>query len=57
LAEGKVRIGKTKNNQSNSLYSSESYVVSIAASPNGVSICSGHLDGVIYTFNLETKAK
>lgn len=57
LAEGKVRIGTTKNNKSNSLYASESYVVSIAASPNGASICSGHLDGTIFTFNLETKAK
>jgi len=57
IAEGKVWIGQTNNNKSNSLYAHESYVVSIAASPNGVNICSGHLDGTIFTFNVDTKAK
>lgn len=57
IAEGKVRIGQTSNNKSNSLYAHDSYVVSIAASPNGVSICSGHLDGTIFTYNIDTKAK
>ena len=57
LAEGKVRIGLAKNNKSSSVYQTESYVVSISASPNGQCIVSGHLDQTMYTFNLETKAK
>ena len=57
IAEGKIRIGQTNNNKSNSLYAHESYVVSISASPNGASICSGHLDGTIFTFNIDTKVK
>jgi len=32
-------------------------VVSISASPDGQSIVSGHLDGSMVTFNLETKAR
>lgn len=57
VSEGKVRVGTLKNNKSSSVYATESYVVSIAASPDGNSIVSGHLDGAIITMNLETKAK
>ncbi len=32
-------------------------MVSISASGNGQSICSGHLDGSIFLYNLDSKAK
>ena len=57
LAEGKVWIGFLKTNKSNTVYSSDSYVVSISSSPDGNNVCSGHLDGSIFTYNIETKAK
>ena len=57
LAEGKVKVGILKNNKSQSVYGTESFVVSISSSPDGLSVVSGHLDGSMVTFNLETKAK
>ena len=57
VAEGKVRVGTLKNNKSSSVYATESYVVSISASPDGQNIVSGHLDGAIITMNIDTKAK
>jgi len=57
LAEGKIKMGNLKTNKSQSIYGSESFAVSLSASPNGQWVCSGHLDGSILTFNLETKAK
>lgn len=57
LAEGKVRVGMTRNNKSPSIYATESYVVSISSAPGGHSIVSGHLDGSMITFNLESKSK
>ena len=57
LAEGKVRVGVLKTNKSSSVYGVESFVVSIASSPDGTQIVSGHLDNTMITFNLETKAK
>lgn len=56
LAEGKVRIGILRSNKSQALYSSESYVVSLAASRDGQSVISGHLDGSIYVFNLDSQS-
>ena len=56
LAEGKVRVGFLKNNKTAVLYSTDSYVVSVASSRDGNSVVSGHLDGSIYTFNLETQS-
>lgn len=47
-------MGQLKNNKSQSLYQSESYCISIANSPDGENIISGHLDGTIYKYNLET---
>lgn len=43
-----------RSNKSTALYSTESYCVSMAASKDGESIVSGHLDGSIYAYNLET---
>lgn len=57
LAEGKVKVGILRNNKSSSIYATESFVVAISSSPDGQSIVSGHLDGTMVTFNLETKAK
>jgi intraflagellar transport protein 172 len=57
VAEGKVKVGVLKTNRSQSIYGTESYVVSISAAPDGNSIVSGHLDGSMVTYNLETKAR
>lgn len=56
-AEGKVKLGILKSNKSSTLYSTESFVVALSSSPSGDAVCSGHLDGSILTFNLETKQK
>jgi intraflagellar transport protein 172 len=42
-----------KSNTSQNLYSTDSFVVSIASSPDSKFLLSGHLDGVIYKFNIE----
>jgi len=34
LAEGKVRVGALKSNKSQTLYSTDSFVVAIASSPD-----------------------
>ena len=58
LSEGKVRIGYIKKQyKSESLYATASYVVSIACSPDGQSIISGHLDHSIIRMNLDKKEK
>ncbi|CAG9326113.1 unnamed protein product [Blepharisma stoltei] len=53
LAEGKVKSGQVRSNKAATLYSSESYVVSVASSIDGETIISGHLDGTIYRYTLE----
>eukprot|EP01137_Pigoraptor_chileana_P037243 Opistho-2@34026 len=50
LADGKVRVGNLKTNKSQTLFSTESMVVSIAASPDGMGFVSGHANGEIYRF-------
>lgn len=57
LAEGKVRGCMLKSNKSQPLFGTESFCVSIAASPDGNNIAAGFLDNTILTFNLETKVK
>jgi intraflagellar transport protein 172 len=57
LAEGKVKVGMLKTNRSQSIYASESFVVSISSSPDGNNIVSGHLDQSLMTYNLEMKQK
>ena len=57
LAEGKVRIGQLKNNRSSNLFNTNSYVVSISSNPEGNAVVSGHLDGNIYKFDLNTGAQ
>ena len=51
LAEGKVKIGQLRSNKPQTLYATESYVVALAASPNGLGVVSAHLDGSIYRYN------
>ncbi len=52
LADGKVKLGMLKTNKTYTMYAHPegSYVVSLAASPNGGAIISGHLDGSIWRF-------
>lgn len=54
LAEGKVKVGFLKNNKSQVAYSTDSYVVSMASNREGDAIISGHLDGSIYLYNIES---
>ena len=55
LADGKVKCGQVKSNKTVSLYSTDSYVVSVASSKDGEHIISGQLDGSIYRFTLESR--
>lgn len=55
LAEGKVKIGTLKNNKSGVAYSTESYVVSLASNREGDSLISGHLDGTIMIYNIDSQ--
>ena len=54
-AEGQVRIGFVKNHKSQALYSTNSYVVSLASGRQNKYLISGHLDGSIFLYNTETK--
>jgi len=53
LEEGKVKIGQLRTNKPATLYPTDSYVVSMASSPDGHGVLSGHLDGSIYRFSFE----
>jgi intraflagellar transport protein 172 len=53
LADGKVKSGAGKGSKTHTLYSSGSYVVSLAVSPSGKGIISGHADGTIIRFMFE----
>lgn len=55
LADGKIKVGFLKNAKPGTLYNAESYVVSLTASYDGSFIVSGHYDGSIYTYNLESQ--
>lgn len=50
LAEGKVKVGVIRTNKPATLYSTESFVVAVAANPDGTGVVSAHLDGSIYRF-------
>ncbi len=47
LADGKVRAAHTKTNKANTLYNTDSYVVSLATNADGTGFLSGHADGSI----------
>jgi len=53
LAEGKVKAGNLRTNKPAVLYSTSSYVISVAASPDGNSIVAAHLDGSIHKFTFD----
>lgn len=53
LANGKIKEGVLHNNSVSTLYTTDNYVVSLAASLDGKFLLSGHLDGIIYKFNFE----
>ncbi|MCQ2816330.1 MAG: hypothetical protein MJ252_03590 [archaeon] len=57
LEDGKIKCGFLKKNQSKSLYSNDGIpVVSIAVSPDGKFVISGHSDNTIYKYNLENSS-
>ncbi len=56
LMEGKIKVGNLRTNQSQLLYSIESYVISLALNATGAELVSGHNDGSIYKFTFPTKA-
>ena len=51
-ANGKVKLGRLQGNKPGTMYThpDSSYVVSLACSPDGHAVISGHLDGSIYRF-------
>ena len=50
--EGKVKVAILKTNKTQTLYSHESAVVCVAASPDGNYCVSGHADGVIFPLSV-----
>lgn len=50
LTDGKVRTLQIKSNKSQTLYSSDSLVVSLASNSRGTGFLSGHVDGNIIRF-------
>lgn len=56
LADGKVRLGVLKSNKSNVLYSADTYTVALAASRDGSSVISGHIDGSVYSYSMDNQS-
>lgn len=54
LQDGKVRALQVKSNKSQSLFASDSLVVSLAANAKGTGFLSGHIDGNIIRFYVAT---
>ena len=52
--KGKIKIGYTKKHKSHTLYSTNSFVVNLKSGINGKYLVSGHIDGSIYVYNMET---
>ncbi|XP_074640366.1 intraflagellar transport protein 172 homolog [Tubulanus polymorphus] len=50
LSDGKVRAANTKTNKSSTLYSADSYVVSLTSNPSGKGFLSGHANGNIVRY-------
>lgn len=50
LEDGKVRALHCKNNKSQTLYGTESMVISLASNPRGTGFLSGHEDGSVIRF-------
>ncbi|XP_076029417.1 intraflagellar transport protein Oseg2 isoform X2 [Oratosquilla oratoria] len=50
LVEGKVRAANIKNNKSQTLFQTDSYVVSLSSNIRGTGFLSGHADGSVVRF-------
>lgn len=50
IAEGQVRAGNLKSHKTTTLYSSESYVTSMAGNMESNGFVSGHIDGSIFIY-------
>ncbi|XP_028296342.1 intraflagellar transport protein 172 homolog isoform X2 [Gouania willdenowi] len=50
LAEGKVRLANTLTNKSSTLYTTESYIVSLTSNVSAKGFMSGHADGTIVRY-------
>ncbi|XP_054716571.1 intraflagellar transport protein 172 homolog [Uloborus diversus] len=50
LAEGRVRAAHAKHNRTNTLYSTDSYLVSLTCNISGKAVLSGHADGSVVRF-------
>ena len=57
LAEGKMKVGQLRSNKPATLYSTNSYVVSCCANPEGTAVLSGHLDERIYRFYFDDASR
>ncbi|XP_052833703.1 intraflagellar transport protein 172 homolog [Octopus bimaculoides] len=51
--DGKVRAANMKSNKSSTIYATNSYIVSLAASPSGKAFISGHADCSIVRYTFE----
>ena len=51
-----MRLGVLKSNKSNVLYSAESYCISLAASRDGSTTISGHVDGSVYAYSMDNQS-
>lgn len=52
LTDGKVRALQIKTNKAQSLFASDSLVVSLCANPKGTAFLSGHVDGNVIRFHV-----
>ncbi|XP_046396687.1 intraflagellar transport protein 172 homolog [Ischnura elegans] len=50
LADGKVRAGHIRNNRSQTLYTTDSFVVALAVNTRGTGFISGHADGTLMRY-------
>eukprot|EP01135_Chromosphaera_perkinsii_P005322 Nk52_evm3s343 gene=Nk52_evmTU3s343 len=50
LSDGKIRVGNSKSNKSQTLYQTTSYTVSLCCNMEGTAVASGHADGSINRF-------
>ena len=50
VADGKMKVGQLRSNKAATLFTTDSYVVSCCASPDGQAVLSGHVDGAIHVF-------
>jgi intraflagellar transport protein 172 len=56
LADGKIKVGYLKNQKPGTVYATDSYVVNICSSYDSQFIMTGHYDGSVFTYNLQSQA-